>query len=80
MTPVRTQMQFPVNENVRNLRSNSDLTFTPTYNRTAFADKNFGNRCYQYWSQLDADAHRCPSLNTFKNYMRKYEGFNHYIS
>ena len=54
MTPVRTQMQFSVNENVCNLQSNSDLTFTPTYNRTAFANRNFGNRCYQYWSQLDA--------------------------
>ena len=41
MTPARTQLQFPVNENVRNLRSNADLTFTPNYNRTVFADRNF---------------------------------------
>ena len=80
MTPARMQLQFPVNENVRNLRSNADLTFTPKYNRTVFADRNFGNRCHRYWSQLNTDAHVSPSLNTFKNYMRKFDGFNHAIS
>ena len=39
MAPARTQLLFPVNENVRNLRSNADLTFTPKFNRTVFADR-----------------------------------------
>ncbi len=77
LTPEIMRKQFKTNEPLRNLRSQSDLNFTPHCNRTVFADNNLGNRCHKYWSSLSPDMHKSSSLNVFKTSMRNYGGFQH---
>ena len=77
MTPTSMGKQFRVHEQLRCLRSNSDLNFVPVTNRTIFADNNFGNRCHKYWSTLTPEIHNIPTLNSFKTCMRNYSGFTH---
>ena len=77
MTPETVRNQFRIQVSTRELRSTTDLNFTPSYNRTVFADNNLGNRCHKYWGMLNADIHNIPSLNSFKVCMRNYDGFQH---
>ena len=80
IAPSNMSAMFTPVESTRCLRSCSEVSFVPPFNRLHFTDNNFVSRCYKYWTKVPSDIRSAPSLNSFKQNIKRSDWFTHDFS
>ncbi len=77
IAPPNISRMFVKADHARSLRSGMAPNFVPPLNNTVFADSNFVNRGYKYWTQIPNNVKLSPSIASFKSNLKKASCFEH---
>ena len=77
MTSVNVNKLLTSQLNVKETRSSSTVIIKAHQNKTKFGDRNFPNRCEQYWKCLPVDMKSVDKLSAFKTQLKRGNYFEH---